>query len=211
MIGHWHLPNAPGRVRFVAIAAAVGLLAGCAVAPKPVVSDRQALADQAARERQLGQREAWALRGRLAVSGNGDGGSGQLQWRQSGHDTTFEVRAPVSRQTWRLLANSAQARLEGLEGGIREGRDAASLVRDEIGWELPIEHLAAWVRGMRGPGRASVEFDRHGLPARIEQHGWQIEYRGWDRAQTPPMPSRVFASRGDHRVRLAIEQWQFGP
>ncbi len=41
----------------------------------------------------------------------------------------------------------------------------------------------------------------------IEQDGWRVEYRDWFADRDPPLPSKVFASRGDARVRMAIESW----
>lgn len=198
-----------GSCRQIVVLLLVLLLAACATPVRRVDGDAFEL--QQRREQALEAIDAWSLRGRLAVSGGGDGGSGQLSWRNSADRTDFEVRAPVSRQTWRLLVEPGQARIEGLEGGPRIGTDAETLLREEIGWELPLQALSAWVRGMRGPGQARIEFDADGLPAVIEQHGWVVEYRGWHRDRALPMPAKVFASRGDRRVRLVIADWQLAP
>lgn len=187
--------------------ALIVLLAACAGRPTRSGDDDVALAAQATRERLLAEQADWTVHGRLAVSNGRDGGNGQLTWEQQGEQTRFEMRAPVSRQTWRLVAGPGRARLEGLEGGPREGRDAEALLQSELGWTLPLADLAAWARGMRGRGPARIEFAADGLPRLIEQRGWSIEYRGWDSRTEPPLPSRVFASRGQQRVRLAIERW----
>jgi outer membrane lipoprotein LolB len=189
----------------------LALLAGCAGQPPRRDAAPQELAVQAEREARLADRDRWTLHGRIAVSGGGDGGSGQLLWTQTGDDTVFEMRAPVSRQTWRLSASPGVVRLDGLDGGARHGDDAETLLRSELGWNLPLSSLASWVRGMRGDGPARVQFDADGLPALIEQHGWRIEYRAWDRSTDPALPSRVFASRGDQRVRLAVSGWDLLP
>jgi len=185
------------------------LLSGCA-AERGRPGDAQSLDRQQARERQLSAITDWSLRGRMAVSGGGDGGSGQLHWQQADGRVEFEVRAPVSRQTWRLVIDAGGARIDGLEGGERRGPDAHALLLKTVGWDLPLASLDAWVRGMRASGPARLEFDADGLPTLLEQDGWRVEYRGWDRRQAPPLPSRVFASRDGHRVRLAIESWTQG-
>ena len=43
----------------------------------------------------------------------------------------------------------------------------------------------------------------------LAEDGWKIEYRDWFDDRDPPMPRKVFASRGDARVKLAIERWSF--
>jgi outer membrane lipoprotein LolB len=194
--------------RAVAVVALVVVVGGCA--PQRVLrpADAVRLETQRLRETQLEAQPDWTLHGRLAVSDGRDGGSGQLQWQHRAGQIVFDLRAPVSRQAWRLTAGNGEVILEGLEGGTRMGDDAQQLLRDEIGWDLPLGDLAAWVRGMRGSGQAHIEFDSAGLPALIEQRGWRIEYRGWHRGTEPVLPSRVFASRGEQRVRLAIERWE---
>lgn len=182
-------------------------LAACAPAPVRREADAGLLAAQADREAELAASPAWSLAGRLAVSDGRDGGSGRIEWRQRGDDLDIRLSAPVSRQSWRLTRSDGLARLEGLAGGPRESRDAEGLLREATGWLIPVDALAAWVRGARAPGGAEIEFGEDGLPARLSQRGWQVEYRAWDGAARPPRPVRVFASRGEARVRLQVDRW----
>lgn len=118
------------------------------------------------------------------------------------------MHAPVTGRTWVLSGDAAQARLDGLRDGTLQGRDAADLLQRELGWQVPFAQLVAWVRALRAPGPAQMAFDAQGLPAQIEQDGWTIRYGDYDMTQSPPLPRRVFASRGEERVRLAIRSWQ---
>ena len=185
------------------------LLAGCA-APrvKTVVPDSAMLAGQAAREHELAAKPDWQLAGRLGVSTGKDSGSGSLQWKQDGEAFRFSVHAPVTGKTWVLTGDPRHAVLEGLRDRPVEGDDAATLLERELGWHVPVAELSAWVRGARARGEAKVEFREDGLPATIVQDGWKIEYPDYDTTRTPPLPRKVFASRGDYRVRLAVSEWQ---
>ena len=190
-----------------------GVLGGCAQAPvRPAVVDAaRSEQAQAARERALASRRAWSFTGRLAVSTGGRGGSGRIEWTQDGDDFDVRLLAPVTRQGWRLHRVGGIARLEGLEGGPREGADAEALLFEATGWRLPVADMAAWVRGARGTGSpASVESDAAGLPRTIGQSGWQVDYPAWN-ADELPLPTRVHATQGDARVRLAIESWSAVP
>ena len=189
--------------------AALGVLmalGGCA-APR-VKPDADLLARQNTRERALAAQRAWRLEGRLGVSNGKEGGSGSLQWRQDGHAFRFSVHAPVTGKTWILSGDEGHATLEGLREQPIEGTDAAALLEHELGWHVPVAELTDWARGARAPGDARVEFDGDGLPALIEQDGWTIEYPDYDRTREPPLPSKIFARRGDYRVRLAVSRWR---
>jgi outer membrane lipoprotein LolB len=191
-----------------ALIVVVLLLGACAGQPrKSSPPDAAKLAQQAARESKLAQRADWSLRGRLGVSDGHDSGSGSLEWRQQASAFRFSVHAPVSGKTWVLGGDDAHARLEGLREQAVEGGDAASLLERELGWKVPVAELRYWVRAQRAPGMADVEFREDGLPAMIAQGGWTVRYVDYDLAQDPPMPSKVFASRGDYTVRLAIREW----
>ena len=181
-------------------------LAGCA-APR-VKPDADLLAGQSAREKALAAQSGWQLQGRLGVSDGRDSGSGSLQWRQDGDAFRFSVHAPVTGKTWVLSGDAQHAVLEGLREQPVAADDASRLLERELGWHVPVVELTHWVRAARASGEARIEFRADGLPAAIEQDGWKIEYPDYDSAHQPPLPRKIFASRGSYRVRLAVSEWQ---
>jgi outer membrane lipoprotein LolB len=191
----------------VAAAALVLLLAACSGVPRREAPDAGQLAAQAAREAQLAAQPQWTLQGKVAVRSGKDGGSGQLRWQEASAVSVLELRAPISGQGWRLQVDAAGALLEGLDGGPRRDRDARRLLREALGWELPVAALRQWVRGARADRRARIHFAADGLPASLSEAGWTVDYLDWDRGQQPPLPRRLLASRGEHRVRLVVGQW----
>ena len=191
--------------RFVGCALAL-VLAACA-APR-VRPDGELLAGQSEREKTLAAQPGWQLEGRLGVSDGRDSGSGSLQWRQDGDTFHFSVHAPVTGKTWVLSGDAQHAVLEGLRQQPVEADDAAQLLERELGWHVPVVELTHWVRAARANGDARVEFRADGLPSAIEEDGWKIEYPDYDTAHQPPLPRKIFASRGSYRVRLAVSKWQ---
>ena len=193
------------RRRAVALVACALVLAACA-APR-VKPDSDLLARQAERERALSAQPNWVLSGRLGVSNAKDAGSGSLEWKQDGDAFRFSVHAPVTGKTWVLAGDAHRVVLEGLREQPVEGTDAAALLERELGWHVPVAELTEWVRAARAKGEAEIEFRSDGLPAVIRQDGWKIEYPDYDEARQPPLPRKVFASRGEYRVRLSVSEW----
>lgn len=105
------------------------------------------------------------------------------------------------------------ATLTGLKGGPRTGSDPAALVRDATGWEIPIDAMTAWVRGVPASNTkpAAAQYDAHGRLSHLEEDGWVIDY-GWPDAATtdPAMPSRIEAVQGMAKVRLMVDAWTLG-
>lgn len=208
--------------RLLTILCAALVLAACASAPPrpPAVQDpalRAAYeAAQQEREQALRADSEWSLRGRIAASNAGRGGSGRLDWQQQGQAFQVSISAPVTRQTWRLAGGDGAALLEGVEGGPRQGFDARLLLLEATGWDVPMQALPAWIRGLREPalGPARIEYGIDGLPLYMEQDGWRIQYH-WPQAGDaagaavagPVLPRRVEASRGEARVRLVVDEW----
>jgi outer membrane lipoprotein LolB len=203
------------RVAFGAWLAAAFALAGCAVAPvrAPLPPARQAaaVAGQEAREAALALMPDWHLDGRVALTNGSRGGSGRLEWTQHGSGFEVVLSAPVTRQGWRLAGVPGDVALEGLEGGPRRGPDAAALLRDATGWEIPVDALSRWVRGARAGGtEAQLEFSADGRLARLEQDGWTLDYADWRPQAGIELPMRVTASRAPARVRLVVDAWRQG-
>lgn len=182
-------------------------LAACAPVPVRRGPDAALLRAQAEREALLAAMPDWSLSGRIAVSDGHDGGSGRIDWSQHGSDFDIRLSAPITRQSWRLVRQGAQVRLEGLEGGTREGDDAQALLQQTVGWVVPVDALAAWARGARTGIGASLQFGADGLPALLSEQGWAVEYRAWTPGTTPALPKKVFASQGQSHVRLQVDRW----
>lgn len=196
------------RLRGLLVGGALALLAACA--PVRVRETPEALAAQDAREARLAPRTHWTLTAHIFVSDGADNnGSGDLEWRQSGERYDFTLRAPTGK-TWKLSGDRDHAELAGVEAQPIRGSDAERLLRERLGWDVPVADLSAWVRGVRRPDQhAALAFDERKLPATLDQAGWKIEYRDWFADLDPPLPRRLYATRGEARVKMAIDHWSF--
>ena len=177
----------------------------------------QAQAAEAARVAALRAQPQWAFQGRVAVNKGRNGGNGRIDWQQQGRVYVVELSAPVTRQSWKLSGDSHHegGRLEGLDGGPREGEDAQQVLLEATGWDIPVNQLPDWVRGLVADDAAvaeRIERDGDGRPRRVEQMGWQIQYLDWYPAQgdRPVLPRRMEAVNGDAKVRVVVDSWTLG-
>lgn len=156
---------------------------------------------------------AWAMTGRVALSNGSDGGSGRIEWSQSGGKVRIGLSAPVTRQGWVLEVDAGGATLQGVPDGPLHGTDAAALLRDSTGWDIPVTGLGCWVRGAWASeavfGPPAIGYGADGQVQRIEQAGWAIDYADWrfDPASDVELPGRITALRGENRVRLVVDRW----
>ena len=200
----------------IASAACALLLAACATRPAgpalpPIAGTPEA--HQAARVVALAAAPAWSMSGRVALSNGKDGGSGRIEWVQDGPRFDVSLSAPVTRQSWRVTGGQGEARLEGLDGGPRTGPDAGVLVRDATRWDIPVESLAAWVRGEGAGEAATLRFGADGRLVQLAEAGWTVDFADWRiaGAEGLELPNRVEARQGEARVRLVVDAWTLGP
>ena len=198
-------------MRAIGVAMLAIALAACATRPvSPALPAIEATAQmhQTMREAALAAVPDWSMTGRVAVSNGKDGGSGRIEWLQQGPRFDVSLSAPITRQSWRVTGGEGDAVLEGLAGGTRTGPDAGALVREATRWDIPVDALVRWVRGLGG-AEAALAYGADRRLTRISEAGWTIDYADWrivDRTGVE-LPGRVEATKGDARVRLVVDAW----
>lgn len=166
-----------------------------------------AMASAAMRAAREATGAGWSMQGRVAVSTGQQSGSARLDWRHRGAGRyAVELAAPITRQTWELRVDPGRAEIRGMPEGPRKGHSASVLLREVTGWEIPVESLRFWLRGVAAPGPVPERhaFAGDGGLVGLWQDGWRIEFV---RAGADALPSRITATRGDSRVRLQVDAW----
>jgi len=205
-------------VRFPALAviAAALVLGGCTslrVDPLPEGLTEQPPADWRETSNRRDQLRHWELTGKLAVRQPSDSGTAVINyWKQD-------------REAYELALSSSflgmgRTTLEGVPGFIEltlpdgeryQSGDPEALVNAATGWQLPIDSLAWWIRGLPGPeGDFRLFFDDQNRLAVIRQLGWEIRYDRWQSFidDHPPLPARITAVKGEKRVRVVVTSWR---
>ncbi|QNP39895.1 lipoprotein insertase outer membrane protein LolB [Lysobacter solisilvae (ex Woo and Kim 2020)] len=201
---------------FLACGLAALALTACVTQPAPRATAPVDAAQAQANDQRRSALRDWDLSGRIAVSNGSRGGSGRIDWQQRAADYTIALSAPVTRQSWQLRGNDQGARLDGIAGGPREDADVEALLLSATGWTIPVRALQDWVRGTGAAdnefGPARQVYGNGGLPLKLEQAGWAIEYQEWYPAEAgaPQLPRRIVARKGTASVRLVVDDWDVG-
>lgn len=183
------------------------LLAGCATrAPDPDTGDeRPAWRDQS---RQVEELDRWTLAGKVGLRTPQESTSANLDWAQYPGYFRMLISGPFG---------SGRNLLEGREGRVSlttsEGRFEAqspeALMEQQLGWSLPISSLDYWVRGLPAPdAEHERETDAAGYPTRLQQSGWDIEYRDWQQVGDLWLPRRLVMTYDDLRATLVATDWR---
>jgi len=169
-------------------------------------SERQPLYDQ--RLARLGPLDSWTLEGRLAISDDRDGGSGFLNWRQESGESQMDFHGALGRGAWRLEAGRDGAELAFADGRVYRADSIDALLRSQVGWQVPVDKLSWWIRGLAAPGKVEWRsLDEAGRLSQLEQFGWSIEYGRYGPVGGETMPVKMTARQADRTVKVAVRKW----
>ena len=160
------------------------------------------------RQEILGALEVWSLRGRLGIRTPEDASSGNLKWWQEGPSFVAEIDGPLGIGGVRASGDPNAVTLEGSRIDTVTVTDPGNELYRQPGLQVPIEGLRYWLLGVPVPSLpAEVEQGANGLPERIVQAGWDIEFREYRTWSLNPLPRRIVANSGETRLTIVVRDW----
>jgi len=190
---------------------AVLLLTACSTVKTSSETSPADLARYELRANAISAVEAWALQGRLAVSDENDGGSGTLRWRVGPDGSRMDFHGAMGRGAWQLESGGGWAELKLADGSTYFAANVGELVRGQLGWEIPVEALSWWVRGLAVPGSEGHKtLGEDGTLSFLNQYGWVVEYGRYREVGGFILPSKLTARNEGKTVKLAIRDWETG-
>lgn len=82
------------------------------------------------------------------------------------------------------------------------------LIEAALGLALPLTHLPYWIKALPIPEQSfGIHYNNAGLPAKIEQLGWEIQFSRYQEVNGLPLPHKIKLNSDHTRIILAIKQW----
>ncbi|WP_372966200.1 lipoprotein insertase outer membrane protein LolB [Marinobacter sp.] len=191
-------------------------LAGCTtiqLEPLPNGMTDQPPANWASHTAELTRFNHWLLSGKLAVKQPSDSGTAIInRWQQQGESYELALSSSfLGMGSTQLRGVPGYIHLTMANGDIYQSSEPENLIKAATGWQLPIDNLTWWIKGLPAPeGDFRLLFDDKNKLALIKQDGWEIRYDRWhpSAGNLPELPARVTALKEDKRVRVVISNWQ---
>lgn len=191
-------------------------LSACATTPTEPLPEgltEQPPANWADRQSALNAFQHWQLQGKLAVRQPSDSGTANInRWVQDNEHYQLSLSS--------AFLGLGRTELEGVPGFLEltlpdgetyRSNDPNALVEAATGWQLPIDSLTWWIKGLPDPASDfRLLFNEAGDLAVIRQQGWEIRYERWQSFihEQPSLPARITALKEDKRVRVVVTDWQ---
>jgi outer membrane lipoprotein LolB len=152
------------------------------------------------------------LTGRVTVRVESKSYPGRIHWQHAPGADEVWLYSPVGTGIARMRQDASGALLITSDGKEYRADDLRLLARQVLGWDMPLEGLQYWVRGVEWPAlsAAQQEYDENGRPKLLTQAGWRVAYLDWAPAGVSGLPSKLDLSGESLRLRLVIDQWKVG-
>lgn len=145
------------------------------------------------------------LSGRLAARSGADSFTGNLSWRHASNADEIIISSPLGQGVARILRQGDEVVLTTAERREYRAKDAESLTERTLGFRLPLDGLADWVRARPSTeSPAQAQFQSDGKLMVLQQRGWKIEYLEYQGAR----PGVIRLTYPGVELRLAISAWK---
>jgi len=150
------------------------------------------------------------LRGRVGIQDGERTLSASFDWRQAGERFSIRMWGPFGQGRIALSGNGDVISIAVGRGAIVEGEDPGRLMRQTLGWSLPVRALQRWITGSVDPGAQATRLSRQGDGTlAFEQHGWLVELSAWQETAIGAAPGRLVATRNGRRIVVLCKDWTF--
>jgi outer membrane lipoprotein LolB len=148
----------------------------------------------------------WSFDGRVAASLGGQGWQAGLTWAQQGNSADLHLSGPLG-----LGASELRLTPEGLSvDGAPPRTDAAQILQERLGVDLPLASLRYWILGVPDPDAPStVTRNAMDRVQQLQQGGWTIDIGRYLPVDGDWLPGQLTVQRDQVRVRIAVDHWNF--
>ncbi len=149
----------------------------------------------------------WQIKGKIGVRTAEDGGSAYLDWSQSMDSFYILLSGPLGQGSTVIDGNPYGARLQNSEGTFLS-ESPEELVLTHTGWNIPIQNLLYWVKGIPAPyGKPEIKLNALGTIEEMVQDGWHLTYSRYGNAMGNILPQRIIIDKDELKVTFIIKEW----
>lgn len=173
----------------------VALLPGCALfreTPVPPAS-----------EQALYALKAWSMDGRIGVQTAEDAWQANLFWEHEDHQDRLRISGPLSQGMVSIILQKDLIYINEGNGVTRLSRDPDALLRERLGFVVPLSSLRYWILGVPDPA-----FGYTAIPNGFQQADWKIEADRHTSAGNQSMPQKLRVQGSGVKLKIIADHWE---
>ena len=142
----------------------------------------------------------WMLEGKIGIKSSEGGANLSFVWRQVSDEYEITLTGPLGSGIASVIGNARGVTLSLADGEMHRSTNINELLKNQLGYLIPVAQLHYWVRGIPNP---NISYSQNG--AGFSQQGWQVSYRKFGSKG----PVHVQIEQGSTRVKLVALKWEY--
>ncbi len=153
--------------------------------------------------------ESWKIKGRAAIQSENNSATFLLHWDQ--FDTGYELRfiSGLGQGTYILKGTEDGVIMRTPKNKVFSSDTPENLIREELGWDIHIDGLKYWVRGLPEPKiqYSQLLLDEEGRLKDMKQSGFFISVIRYTDEENISLPEKLFIRSNNIQLRLVMQNW----
>jgi outer membrane lipoprotein LolB len=151
----------------------------------------------------------WQVQGKIGVIANNNAGSANFVWLKRSQQYQITLSQALSLGTIHLDGQPGHVELTMNNGHRYTASYPEELLASVWGYHLPISYLNDWIRGLPVAGMpAKMQYDNAHRLQTLTQGQWQIDYLSYEQMGKIALPTRVWVSSPNLKVKIVIYEWK---
>lgn len=185
------------------------IINACATPPKPITQQSEQLAKKL--QQQNSQLHSWHMSAQVSLDTDTEHYSFNALWQQQNNTYLLQFDTLLSSVFMQIQGSARQAELR-LKDRIYKGSNPEQLIAQLTPFNIPVTGLKYWIRGLKQPElNAQQEINYDGSIKSIQQQGWSIDYKEWDKViiakKHYTLPSDLELHRDAIYIRIQPSTW----
>jgi outer membrane lipoprotein LolB len=192
-------------IRLIFVLPLLATLFGCAsvrqgsVRPEAETATRQALYAL----------ESWRMEGRLGVQTSSDAWQASLFWEHEPAQDRLRVSGPLSQGMVSIVVQKDLILINEGNGVTHTSRDPDALLRERLGFVVPLASLRYWILGVPDPAQSAVPLPAvSGASSGFEQAGWLVRVERSRDLENRKLPQKLQVQGHGVKLKIVSDIWE---
>jgi outer membrane lipoprotein LolB len=151
----------------------------------------------------------WSMDGRIAVQSGEKAWQANLFWEHEPQQDRLRLSGPWSQGLVSIVLQKDLIYVNEGGGVTALSKDPDAMLREKLGFVVPLASLRYWVLGRPNPALSSRPGAAHESDedSAFEQSGWQIQVQNTSQVDGWLLPQKLVAQGAGVKLKIVTDQW----
>jgi outer membrane lipoprotein LolB len=155
--------------------------------------------------------KTWKVEGRIGVQAAQDAWQADLYWEHEPAQDRLRLSGPLSQGMVSIVLQKGLIYINEGQGVSRLSHDPDALLRERLGFTVPLPSLRYWMLGVPDPGQEYTLLPGEGgAPPGFRQAGWAVRMDHYANVGNVVLPQKLGIQGDKVRLKIIADHWEIG-